>query len=91
MAALQTLSDDNHESGGCYAFWFKSFEQALIGRGKMGTLVGASEEVKRHGGPDPSLNEYTVCLSCYFFLALMADDIFLAFELASHQRYSGWH
>lgn len=64
-AALQTLSDDNHEHGGCYAFWFKSFEQSLIGRGKMGTFVGASEEVKQHGGPDPSLNEYMVRLSLF--------------------------
>ncbi len=58
--ALSTLSDDNHERGSCYSYWFKSLEQALIGRGKMGTFVGASEEVKRHGGHDPSLNDYTV-------------------------------
>lgn len=64
VAALQTLSDDNHEHGGCYAFWFKSLEQSLIGRGRMGTYVGASEEVKQHGGPDPSLNDYTVNLRC---------------------------
>ena len=60
VEGLKCLSQDNHEPGGCYAYWFKSFEQALIGRGKMGTLVGASEEVKRHGGADSSLNEYTV-------------------------------
>lgn len=60
VEGLKVLSQDNHETGGCYAFWFKSFEQALIGRGKMGTLVGASEEVKRGAGVDSSLNEYTV-------------------------------
>ena len=60
IEGLNVLSDVNHESGGCYAYWFKSLEQALLGRGKMGTSVGASVEVKRHGGADPSLNEYTV-------------------------------
>jgi len=34
---------------------------ALSGRGKMGSLVGASEEVRR-GGMDSSLNDYAVCL-----------------------------
>lgn len=61
IEGLKALSQDNHEPGGPYAFWFKSFELALVGRGRMGTLVGASEEIKRHGGSDPSLNEYTVC------------------------------
>jgi len=35
-------------------------ESSLSGRGKMGSLVGASEEVKRTGGVDSSLNEYAV-------------------------------
>jgi cytokinesis protein len=35
-------------------------EQSLSGRGKMGSLVGASEEVKRAGGIDSSLNDYAV-------------------------------
>ena len=60
IEGLKTLSQENHEPGGPYSYWFKSFEQSLAGRGKMGTLVGASEDVKRHGGGDPSLNEYTV-------------------------------
>lgn len=36
-------------------------EQALAGRGKMGSMVGASDEVKRAAGVDLSLNEYAVC------------------------------
>lgn len=28
----------------------------------MGTVVGASEEIKKHGASDPSLNDYTVSL-----------------------------
>ena len=63
LNALNALTEDNHEHGSPYTYWFKSFEQSLIGRGRMGTLVGASEEVKRHGGHDPSLNDYTVRLS----------------------------
>lgn len=31
----------------------------------MGSLVGASEEIKRTGGIDSSLNEYAVCF--FFF------------------------
>jgi len=34
----------------------------LSGRGKMGSLVGASEDVKR-AGAESSLNEYTVSLN----------------------------
>lgn len=60
VTALETLSSSNNEGGGCYNFWFKSMEQSLSGRGKMGSLVGASEEVKRAGGVDSSLNDYAV-------------------------------
>lgn len=60
VSALEALSATNNEAGNPYAYWFKSLEVALAGRGKMGTLVGASDEVKKHGGIDPSLNDYTV-------------------------------
>ena len=32
----------------------------LGGRGRMGSLVGASEEIRRNAGMDSSLNDYTV-------------------------------
>ena len=51
----------NNEPGGCFSYWFKSMDIALSGRGKMGSLVGASEEVRR-GGLDSSLNDYAVRL-----------------------------
>lgn len=60
VSALEALSAANNEAGNPYAYWFKSLEIALAGRGRMGTLVGASDEVKRHGGIDPSLNDYAV-------------------------------
>ena len=61
LAALEALSTSHNESGGCHDSWFKSLEESLSGRGVMGSLVGASEEVKRTGGIDSSLNEYAVC------------------------------
>lgn len=61
--ALEALSIANSEAPNCYAFWFKSLETALAGRGKMGTLVGASEEIRKNGGIESSLNEYAVRLA----------------------------
>lgn len=61
VAALEALSVANNENGGCFGYWFKSLDTALSGRGKMGSLVGASEEVRKGGGIDSSLNEYAVC------------------------------
>lgn len=60
VSALEVLSSSNNENGGVYDFWFKSFEQTLSGRGKMGSLVGASEDVKKAGGIDTNLNDYAV-------------------------------
>ena len=63
VAALETLSSSNNESGGPYEYWFKSMEQSLSGRGKMGSLVGASEDVKKAGGLESNLNDYAVRVS----------------------------
>jgi cytokinesis protein len=60
--ALEALSQANGGDTGCYDYWFKSFQASLSGRGKMGSLVGASEDVKK-AGIDSSLNEYTVSIS----------------------------
>ena len=59
--ALETLSTANNEAATPYAYWFKSMEQFLSGRGVMGSLVGASDEIRRAGGPDSSMNDYAVC------------------------------
>lgn len=66
LAALESLSTSQNESGGCYDSWFKFLEHSLSGRGMMGSLVGASEEIKRTGGIDSSLNEYAVCFLLEF-------------------------
>lgn len=59
LAALEALSTANNETGR-FDYWFKSLEATLTGRGKMGSRVGASEDVKRNGGLESSLNEYAV-------------------------------
>jgi cytokinesis protein len=60
LSALEALSTANNEAATPYDFWFKSMEISLSGRGKMGSLVGASDEVRRGGGADGSLNDYAV-------------------------------
>jgi cytokinesis protein len=45
---------------GRYDYWFKSFLDTLAGRGRMGSMVGASDDLRRHGGHESSLNEYAV-------------------------------
>jgi cytokinesis protein len=61
IVALESLSASNNEPAGPYDFWFKSLENALLGRGRMGSMVGASEEVRKAGGVDTNLNDYAVC------------------------------
>ena len=58
--ALESVSTANNEAATPYAYWFKSMEQSLSGRGVMGSLVGASDEIRRTGGPDSSMNDYAV-------------------------------
>lgn len=59
LDGFSMLSAANNETG-VYDYWMKSFEAALDGRGKMGSLVGASSEVRKTAGPDSALNEYAV-------------------------------
>lgn len=61
LAAIDALSSANNQTGR-YDYWFKSFMSILEGRGRMGSLVGASENVKKHGGQDTALNDYAVRL-----------------------------
>jgi cytokinesis protein len=60
IQGLTFLSTQNGETESPYATWFKSMEASLVGRGKMGSLVGASEDVRKNAGPDSGLNEYAV-------------------------------
>lgn len=64
LTGLEALSTANNEPNDPYAYWFKSLEMSLSGRGKMGSLVGASEEARRAGGVESSLNDYAVRPTC---------------------------
>lgn len=58
---FDNLSNSNAQSSR-YEYWFKSFLDTLAGRGKMGSMVGASEDLRRHGGQESTLNDYAVIL-----------------------------
>lgn len=62
ISSLNNLHGDNKDTGppGPYGYWFGMFERHLAGRGKMGSLVGASDEIRNKSGSDSSLLEYTV-------------------------------
>jgi len=58
--ALETVSISNNIGNSPYAYWFASFERSIAGRGKMGSLVGASEEVRKNAATESNINEYAV-------------------------------
>jgi hypothetical protein len=55
--ALEVVSVENSAGNSPYAYWFASFEKSISGRGKMGSLVGASEEVRKDA---TNFKEYAV-------------------------------
>lgn len=59
LQGLDALSSANNKTGR-YEFWLESFEVTLDGRGRMGSLVGASSEVRKTAATDSNLNEYAV-------------------------------
>ena len=59
VAGLEALSVANNMKGP-FEYWFSSLESTLAGRGKMGSLVGASEDIRKNNGMDSTLNEYAV-------------------------------
>lgn len=63
-------------------------EHSLSGRGILGSRVGASEEVKKTGGIDSSLNEYAVCLTLPICNIETLTRL-AALESCPHQWYFG--
>lgn len=64
ITGLEALSEDNDAPGGCYAFWFSSLHSLLAGRGRMGTLVGASPDFRRSGATsEDTFAEYLVSVA----------------------------
>jgi len=62
LKALDALSAANNQTGR-YDYWFNSLLTTLSGRGKMGSLVGASQDIRKHGGSEATLTEYAVGIS----------------------------
>lgn len=58
--ALEAVSITNNAGNSPYAYWFESFEKTISGRGKMGSLVGASDEVRKNAATESNINEYAV-------------------------------
>lgn len=83
LASLDALSLANNEPSR-YDYWFKSLDATLSGRGKMGSLVGASDEVRRIGGVESSLNDYAVRRS---LISEGTGDYLTFLELSAKQRY----
>ncbi|KAI9259027.1 hypothetical protein BDA99DRAFT_484089 [Phascolomyces articulosus] len=62
LKGMDKLKDYRREFGRFDA-WFKLLDATLDGRGRMGSLVGASEDVRRLGGqgaPDSHLSDYAL-------------------------------
>ncbi|TFY54779.1 hypothetical protein EVG20_g9572, partial [Dentipellis fragilis] len=92
FSALEALSLTNGESNSPYAYWFKSVETSLSGRGKMGSLVGASDEVRKNAGTEGALNEYAL-YNLIFVNGIVAclDDLDLRLHHRSQMEAAGLH
>ncbi|CDS00429.1 hypothetical protein [Sporisorium scitamineum] len=81
---LKTSQGDH----GRFDAWFRVLEQTIDGRGKMGSMVGASDEVKKLSvvGPhESSLNEYAIN-NMFLINAILNSDIVPEFEVRVHLR-----
>ena len=58
--ALEAVSIANNAGNTPYVYWFASFEHSISGRGKMGSMVGASDEVRKNAATESNINEYAV-------------------------------
>lgn len=81
--SLGTLSQANGDSTGCYDYWFQSLEGILRGRGKMGSLVGASDEYKRTGGDSGTFIDYAVRLLFLSFIPSVTHGLASSFSISA--------
>jgi cytokinesis protein len=84
---LGALSQANGDTTGCYDYWFQSLESALQGRGKMGSLVGASDEYKRTGGDGGTLTDYAVSISP----PALPSSLMPRSQAGQHRPHSPYH
>lgn len=68
LRGLALLQNGN---AGRFDAWFDAFEQMIDGRGRMGSLVGASKDVRSlgvNGNGDTHLMEFAVSLTSFTFI-----------------------
>ena len=87
LKVLQALDHVKHQQGenGRFDAWMRIVEVTIDGRGKMGSLVGASEEVRSGGiGMENLLMEYAV--ASLFLLNMIIDAPEHDLQLRCHIR-----
>ena len=87
LKVLQAMDHVKHQQGenGRFDAWMRIVEVTIDGRGKMGSLVGASEEVRSGGiGMENLLMEYAV--ASLFLLNMMIDAPERDLQLRCHIR-----
>jgi cytokinesis protein len=87
---LQGLDDLRAATGssGRFDAWFSPLETAIEGRGRMGSLVGASDEVRRFqlaGTPESGLTEYVIN-NMFLVNAIVNSDIVERLNVRVHLR-----
>lgn len=84
LKAMDKLRDKQRGLGRFDA-WLYELEITLGGRGRMGSMVGASEDFKRmaaYGPPDNQLTDYAVSFCCKFLLLFLTQSISLIITAA---------
>jgi hypothetical protein len=90
--ALEAVSISNNAGNSPYAYWFASFESSISGRGKMGSLVGASDEVRKNATTESNINEYAVRVLLDSTASFSPSSIrFIAKQPSPHQWDSREH
>ena len=87
LKVLQAMDHVKHQQGenGRFDAWMRIVEVTIDGRGKMGSMVGASEEVRSGGiGMENLLMEYAV--ASLFLLNMMIDAPEHDLQLRCHIR-----
>ncbi|OBZ81412.1 Cytokinesis protein sepA, partial [Choanephora cucurbitarum] len=92
LRGLDKLSEHLGELGRFDA-WLKLLDATLDGRGRMGSLVGASEEVKRFAGsgaPDSHLADFSLSnMMLVNSLVTVIEDVELRVQLRNQMNASG--
>ncbi|OZJ02756.1 hypothetical protein BZG36_03344 [Bifiguratus adelaidae] len=87
------LLRENKREYGRFDAWLRLWEQTIDGRGRLGSLVGASEEIKKLGvqnAPDNHLMEYALSnMILVNSIIGTVDDVELRFNLRNQMNACG--